>query len=101
MFSRRLYRTAEGLSLLEYYIVNRNLDPVMALTNSSAPPPRAPCAIFRHMTIIVKQVYWYMHVSHIFGERLQDHWSCGECELLKTTDPLVCFIAQDMYTSFG
>ena len=25
------------------------------------------------MTIIVKQVYWY--ISQISGERLQDHWS--------------------------
>ena len=27
------------------------------------------------MTIIVKQVYWY--ISQISGERLQDHWSCS------------------------
>ena len=29
--------------------------------------------IGRFMTIIVKQVYWY--ISQISGERLQDHWS--------------------------
>ena len=30
---------------------------------------------YMYMTIIVKQVYWY--ISQISGERLQDHWSFG------------------------
>ena len=39
-----------------------------------------------YMTIIVKQVYWY--ISQISGERVEDHWSCsnfkhGECVLYK------------------
>ena len=29
------------------------------------------------MNIIVNQIYWY--ISHISGERLQDHWSSGYC----------------------
>ena len=28
-------------------------------------------------SIILKHVYWYIHVQHISGERLQDHWSSG------------------------
>ena len=33
--------------------------------------------IYMHITILVKQVYWYMYISQISGERLQDHWSSG------------------------
>ena len=32
-----------------------------------------PGAVYMYMTIVVKQVYWY--ISQISGERLQDHWS--------------------------
>ena len=28
-----------------------------------------------YITILVKQVYWY--ISQVSGERLQDHWSSG------------------------
>ena len=32
-------------------------------------------AIYMYITILVKQVYWY--ISQVSGERLQDHWSSG------------------------
>ena len=31
--------------------------------------------IYMYITILVKQVYWY--ISQVSGERLQDHWSSG------------------------
>ena len=33
-----------------------------------------------YITILVKQVYWY--ISQVSGERLQDHWSSGLFELM-------------------
>ena len=30
-----------------------------------------------HCTILVSQVYWYMYISQVSGERIQDHWSSG------------------------
>ena len=34
-----------------------------------------PGAIYMCITILVKQVYWFL--AQVSGERLQDHWSSG------------------------
>ena len=33
-----------------------------------------------HITILVKQVYWYI-IAQVSGEHLQDHWSSGYVEV--------------------
>ena len=38
-----------------------------------------PGVIYMYITILVKQVYWY--ISQVSGERLQDHWSSGLAHL--------------------
>ena len=71
-------------------ILKKKLTPGVALT-------RPWGYIHVHITILVKQVYWY--ISQVSGERLQDHWSSGclsyqlKTDGGKCSDKLSCFIA--------
>ena len=53
---------------LKFYVFKKKLTSGIALT-------RCPEVIYMYITILVKQVYWY--ISWVSGERLQDHWSSG------------------------
>ena len=53
---------------LKFYVFKKKLTPGIALT-------RCPGVIYMFITILVKQVYWYL--SWVSDERLQDHWSSG------------------------
>ena len=36
--------------------------------------------------ICIEQVYWYMYISQVSGERLQDHWSSGfKCSMTRAS----------------
>ena len=49
---------------------------------------------YMYMTIIVKQVYWY--IFQISGERLQDHWSSGKKVLTKITQEEMALSQYDL-----
>ena len=56
-------KLANGLNL---YDLKKKLTPEVAL---------CPGVIYMYITILVKQVYWY--ISQVSVVRLQDHWSSG------------------------
>ena len=56
-------------NVLNLYDLKKKLTPGVILT--------LPRVIYIYITIIVKQVYWYMYISQVSGERLQDHGSYG------------------------
>ena len=57
-------KLANGLIFCDF---KKKLTPGIILT--------LPRVIYVYITILVKQVYWY--ISQVSGERLQDHWSSG------------------------
>ena len=64
---------------LKFYDLKKKLTPGVARPG--------PGVIYMYITILVKQVYWY--IPQISGKRLQDHRSSGNCNVALIWQPSV------------